>query len=294
MQYINKIEYNKPFLEISEQINLLEERGLIIKDRVAASFFLKHINYYHLSIYFKAFQNDFNLFLGEIRFEDIFNIYDFDRKLRLLFLDVIERIEISLKSFLSYEITKSRQNIFWYFNKDNFENFDNIERQLEKTLTSKEIYLEHYYKKYNYPQYPPAWMFFESLSFGDCSRLLNDLKIQDKLLIINNYGFRRIKAIKFFYYLSHLRNCCAHYSRVWDKNFIIKVNKKIESKDLFNYTNSSSLFAYTIIIQIFIKKISPTSDWLDKLESLIKNHNIEIRRVGFPENWREKLESIGS
>lgn len=288
-----KVKYKKPFLEIFQQIDLLESRGLVVDNKERVSFILKYINYYHLSVYFKAFQkNESDDFLDNTKFEDVFGVYDFDRKLRLILLDVIERIELSLKSFLSYEITKSREkDIFWYFNKNNFDNFDNIEEYLKKVLDSKEIYLEHYYKKYS-DKYPPVWMFFESLSFGNCSRLLNDLKIEDKLLLINNYKFRKIRAINFFYCLSHLRNCCAHYSRVWDRGFKIKVGSKIERPDLFKGVDNYSLFAYIIVIQIFIKKISPNSDWLDKLEDLINEYDIEISKMGFPVSWKERLESI--
>jgi abortive infection bacteriophage resistance protein len=168
--------YNKSFLTIDKQIGLFEERGLKIGDKKRAEFFLKHISYYHLSIYTKALQNKDNSFKNDSNFEDIIVLYNFDKKLRLLLLDVLERIEMSFKCVLAYEITKYKDDNFWYANENNFCNGkDDIEKLLDDVRASKEIYIQHYYRSYSKPMYPPAWIFFESLTFGNCSRLARNL-----------------------------------------------------------------------------------------------------------------------
>ena len=117
---LNK-EFQKPLLSTTEQINLLIQRGLIIHDKEIASIHLSNITYYHLSIYCKAFQNqENNLFLNNTSFEDILNLYLFDKKLRLKLLDLLERIEMSLKHSLSHIISHKTRGVFWYINKNNF------------------------------------------------------------------------------------------------------------------------------------------------------------------------------
>jgi len=73
------MEYNKSPKTIEEQIELLKERGLIVKDEEKLKRYLKNISYYHFSIYFKHFQKD-NIFIEGTTFENVLNIYVFDQK----------------------------------------------------------------------------------------------------------------------------------------------------------------------------------------------------------------------
>lgn len=286
-------KYKKPFLTIDEQISLLEKRGLIVVDKEKAKFYLKNISYYHLSIYAKAFQDKSDIFNKDTTFEEVLDLYNFDKKLRLLLLDVLERIEMSFKCVLTHEIAKSKGDNCWYTKGENFQNGEeDIVELLDKTKGSDEIYIQHYYKNYLEPPYPPAWMFFESLTFGKCSRLARNLYDTDKQIIASFYRLPKKTAIQMFYYLSHLRNVCAHHSRVWNRGFVIKVAKYKKYKDLFDDLRDDSLYTYLITIQILLKKISPTSLWLEKLDDLISKYNIPIHRMGFPKDWRIKLEGI--
>lgn len=285
-------KYQKPFLTVDEQISLLEKRGLMVGDKVRASFFLCNISYYHLSIYAKAYQDENDIFIKGTNFEDILNLYNFDKKLRLLLLDVLERIEMSFKCVLAYEITKSKNDNCWYANSANYVNKkEDIVELLENVKISKEIYLQHFYKKYSDSEFPPAWMFFESLTFGDCTRLARNLHDEDRQKIASFYKLSK-GVINMFLHLSHLRNACAHHCRVWNRGFTMNVEKYKKYLDVFGTSRSNSLFSYLVILQILLARISPSSEWLERLDSLIKEYNIPIFRMGFPDDWREKMESI--
>ena len=99
------MKYTKPSLSIQEQISLLKDRGLIIPDYHRAERYLIFIGYYRLSVYFLPFQKNKDKFDDDIKFDDILNLYIFNRKLKLLVLDAIERIEIAVKGsfFKLYE-----------------------------------------------------------------------------------------------------------------------------------------------------------------------------------------------
>lgn len=49
--------YNKPHLTYQQQLELLKNRGLIVKDEQFAIIKLQHISYYRLSAYFLPFQS---------------------------------------------------------------------------------------------------------------------------------------------------------------------------------------------------------------------------------------------
>ena len=134
-------------------------------------------------------------------------------------------------------------------------------------------------------------MFFENLSFGKCSRLVRNLYENDRHIIASKYRMSKA-VIQMFHSLAHLRNTCAHHSRVWNRGFTIKVSPYKKYNDTFQEIRTDSLFAYIIVIQIFIKKIDPTSAWLDKLNQLIEEYDVDIHRMGFSEDWLDRLQFI--
>lgn len=293
-----KREYDKSFLDISEQINLLKSRGLIIEDEEEARYFLRNVSYYHLSAYTKAFQESDNedRFKDQTTFKDVLDLYNFDKKLRLLLLDLLERIEMSFKYVLAYELTNAKgKNIYWYADRNNFDSNEKVDRFFEdlksRLKESKEIYISHFYQKYSNP-FPPAWIFFESLTFGECSLLSRNLCDNDTQIIAGFYGLSKRGTIQMLHYLSHLRNLCAHHSRVWNKEFTIKISKYKRYNDVFGDSSSSSLYAYLVVAQIFLLKISPTFGWIEKLKDLIDKYNIPLYRMGFPEDWYERLSTM--
>jgi len=98
------VKFNKPHLTLEEQLTLLETRSLIVQDRKRAKHFLGHLNYYRLSGYWFPFKQSptINQFRPNTSFEDVLNLYIFDRELRLLVIDAIERIEVSVRSKWAY------------------------------------------------------------------------------------------------------------------------------------------------------------------------------------------------
>ncbi len=84
---MEKIKYNKPALNIEQQIELLKSRGLIINDENFAKDILSNITYYRLSAYMKFFQK-YDLFSRNTTFEDIVYLYNFDKDLKSLILKI--------------------------------------------------------------------------------------------------------------------------------------------------------------------------------------------------------------
>ena len=84
------MKYTKSPLSIEQQIEKLKRRGLLIKDVNIAANYLSNINYYRLRAYTFPFQdnvntiNDHHFLMNDIHFEDIIDLYCFDRQLRLL------------------------------------------------------------------------------------------------------------------------------------------------------------------------------------------------------------------
>ena len=95
-----KHAFAKPATTIPEQIEILRSRGMRIDDESHAQLLLQHVSYYRLAAYWRPFELDStsHLFRQGTSLEDVVALYTFDRDLRLLLLDAIECIEVSLRS----------------------------------------------------------------------------------------------------------------------------------------------------------------------------------------------------
>ena len=96
----DKIPYAKPPYKNDDLLSQLEERGLNIGDPDRAKKYLEFIGYYRLSAYFLPYQNSKDHFKDDVKFNDILTLYIFDRKLKLILMDAIERIEVAIRSAL--------------------------------------------------------------------------------------------------------------------------------------------------------------------------------------------------
>lgn len=290
------MEYKKPPKTIEEQVELLKGRGLVVDSEKSLKKYLRNISYYHFSIYFKHFQKD-DIFIAGTSFDDVLNIYVFDQKLRLLLLDVLERIEKSFKCRLAYEMAILSNDACWisdvkYF-KDGVEHNDRIIELLENLRYSKEICIKHYYETYNSPKYPPIWIAIETLTFGQCVMIYSQLKPEYQKIIADTYEINKKFVSSWFHALSLIRNFCAHHSRLWNREMVIMLSQKHGLyRKLFNNSNGNRLFNYLIAMQIINCKFNPTSKWDERLEKIILEHGINISHMGFPDDWKERLQRI--
>lgn len=129
------MEYEKPWLSYEQQADLLiDERGLIA-NRENLIRHLQEVGYYRLSGYWYIFKrsnvSDFKdihdeRFIAGTTFDEIWGLYTFDRQLRLLTLDAIERIEVYFRSQLAYELAKET-GPFGYLEPENLPRLDEEE-----------------------------------------------------------------------------------------------------------------------------------------------------------------------
>jgi abortive infection bacteriophage resistance protein len=160
-------EFCKPPLTVQQQIELLSERGLDIPEIPKAEEYLKFIGYYRLSAYFIPFQKggasqDLHLFETGATFDRVLDLYIFDRKLRLLVMDAIERIEVAIKAAIALNLSV-KYGSHWFMDKDLFSpGFSHTEflDQVKKDINfdrpkNQEKFIQHYYQKYSKPELPP-------------------------------------------------------------------------------------------------------------------------------------------
>ncbi len=130
------MKYVKPHLSYDQQADLLISRGMKA-DRSLLIKTLKSVSYYRLSGYWFPFRESetSNNFKSNTSFDIIWERYIFDRRLRILLMDAIERIEIAIRSDIVYYFTKEH-GPFGYLNKEKFPNLnaDDYDSLLKKNI----------------------------------------------------------------------------------------------------------------------------------------------------------------
>lgn len=90
----------KPPATFEEQIQILKNRSLIIKDDDYAIRTLQRINYYRLSAYGLSLKNNDKYHEG-VTFEHIHELYEFDHRFRYLIMEMIEQVEIAFRTHIA-------------------------------------------------------------------------------------------------------------------------------------------------------------------------------------------------
>ncbi len=177
--------YSKPFLSFEKQVDLLEERGLIVPDKTLAIDYLRVVNYYRLSAYTLVFElpssrnsRRSHQFKENTSFNDIVKLYEFDHKLRLHSMKAIESIEVAFRTAICYYMSE-KHGSHWYEDANNFRDraqhssfLGMIDRELDR---SSEIFVTHYRTTYSSPPRPPAWMVTELFTLGTISKLFKNI-----------------------------------------------------------------------------------------------------------------------
>jgi abortive infection bacteriophage resistance protein len=123
--------------------------------------------------------------------------------------------------------------------------------------------------------------------------IYGQLKKENQKLVASTYGINKKFILNWLHALSVIRNFCAHHSRLWNREMVITLSQRHGLyKLLFDNSNGNRLFNYLIIMHIINCKFNPTSKWVDRLEKIIIEHNIKISHMGFPSDWKEKLQEV--
>ena len=128
---------------------MLEARGLTVDDSVDAIRKLSECHYYRLLAYRFPFLEvgSTDIFRAGTRFCDIWNLYVFDRKLRLLLMNAIERLEVSLRSRWAYVLSLEYGTLA-YENAEIHQNkiFAQLLKEVKRSIIlSKEPCIRHFF-----------------------------------------------------------------------------------------------------------------------------------------------------
>lgn len=306
---------DKTFKTIEEQIELLQSRNLHIDNKETARKILLNNNYYYLINGYKDLFLNKNskseMFCNGTTLEEIYSLYEFDRKIRIIFLEYILLIERKIDSYIAYEFSKNYGHKNYLVQK-NFNNINKNKELIDKFVNDINLEISHQYKNSNKMikhyvdtyKYIPLWVLIRILSFGKVSKFYSFMKQKEQNNISRKFNIKSETLKVYLINLGNIRNICAHDEKLYD----IILKKRITTTDyhkklrLIKNNNKTAYSTRDLFSIVLILKIMLEKDQFNKFyKLLIKNiellkkelFTISIDKVmykmGFPKNYKKLL-----
>lgn len=321
------VEYTKPWLSLAQQVERLASQGVDVGDRDHAAAVLKAVGYYRLTGYLYPFRESERYvddegrartrvlggYAAGTRLDDAEVIIDFDRQLRMLVMDGVERIEIAVRMQIGYVL--GRTSAFAHEDPSCFtEAFAEtrtdpesgelvpssharwLERIGERRAKSDEQFVAHFREKYN--DRMPVWALTELLELGQLSVLYRGLRQQDAEEIALAFGAPTKKImVSWLASLNYVRNVAAHHARLFNRKLqnaparpkigqvpvLDHLRDERTAKGVFGTYNALAVIAH------LLPSIEAGTDWHRRLAALLHgfpvSHALSLASIGVPQGW---------
>lgn len=293
---------NEPMSD-DELVELLLSRGLMA-DRKELTSIISSVGYYRLKGYLLPFKNADDTFKPNTDISKVWGIYTFDRRLRLVVMDALARIEVALRAAVVREHLAANPDPFGYVEAKGLPQLraDKHAAMLKKIAEAaknaeREPPMMHLRETYGIVKYPPLWIMIQLIPFGTLMHYYQGLPLEVQQRIANQFGVRPLVLSNWIMLLKKVRNICAHHGRLWNRHIDSKMSRKIGSSEelkgldeaLSKQTQDwfTSVFSFLSLVNYLLSKIRPESQWGKRCTALMaKADSFVLRGMGVPEDWR--------
>lgn len=245
-------------------------------------------------------------------FEQAHRLYEFDRKLKLLVLDGLERVEVAMRFQLGHVLgeghpyahcdTNALSNGFTgvadpsnpldrvaWLSSEHSKWLMKVRRHEED---SKEEFVKHFKQKYGSGL--PVWVITEILDFGGMSTLYSGLKQSHRDQIAESFGFEKDgrgdgpALATWMKNLNYIRNTCAHHARLWNKNMAVQGSDVSGIPDLLHADPAKDrLYASLAVVGYLLLHIDPKASWREEVRDFLQGNSglADLAKMGFPTDW---------
>jgi abortive infection bacteriophage resistance protein len=307
--------YTHCALTIEEQIELLMRKGMVAEqDELKRA--LRNVSYHRLSGYWHPYKTEVLggedwQFRPKTRFEAIWDRYVFDRQVRLLVFDAVERVEVAIRNDLILNLAVE-QGPFGYADASNLPNIEvvgpagnvlfchatlmaNARNAYRRELRNSNPVIVEYSSRYpDCDGLLPYWVLLEIVEFGTLSRIFHGLPAATKSKIAARYGLKKASILdSWLDTVRSARNTSCHQGRFWNRKNVLKPQIPNAKSPEWHYPVDiepvkDRAFGTLTILKYMLGYIAPQSRWADRLEALFAAHpSIDRSLLGYPDNWRE-------
>jgi abortive infection bacteriophage resistance protein len=305
---------DKIFKTHNQQLKILRNRGLTIKNGSKAKRILEKENYYNLingykDLFIDTTYTNREKYKTGANFFEIYALYKFDKKIRQLFLEKILTVENNIKSAIAY-VFSAEYGHDNYLKISNFELQDNhnlskasqliahiqndIARQINRSNS-----ITHYMENYGYV---PLWVLVNILTFGTISRFFSLLKLKERQNVGKMFNVPEGQLNSYLRILSLYRNSCAHDERLYNLKARVYISDNnvhsaliIPRKKGCYICGKNDVFALLICLKVLLEK-KDYKALFSALRKEIYNLAKELNtitiddvylKMGFPQNWED-------
>lgn len=298
------MEDAKAPLTFLQQADLLIERGMP-GDRELMVQRLRSVSYYRVSGYAFPFRivdpsdprkTESRLADGTT-FEAVWTRYVFDRRLRLLLMDAIERTEIAVRSLFATHHALRHGAFAYATDPSSLPDLNAADSQLldaklsDEQARSREAFAEHFRSGYGDTHtHLPIWMAAEVLSLGTLLTLCRGSGSPVRSQVAAASGVHEVVFRSWLLTLNKIRNICAHHGRVWNREFGVKpkIPHQLTAWHAPVRVRGDRLFGILTICKWCLDQIAPQTCWGTRVRSLPRNTTgIPMRRMGFADGWEQ-------
>lgn len=280
--------FRKPAKRPEDLLTRLVSRGLVVENPSVALGALRFIGHYRLLTYMRPFQDQATKhFRSGTTFSDILTLYEFDRQLRLICLNALERVEVSLRGAIVNTLGVLKGAHF-YGECRHFTTYQSFSGFLRIATSAEHAAVRHYRTTHNDPSTPPIWVLAEALTFGEISRLFSDLHIANRKIVAREFELDESVLTSWFRSLTVLRNMCAHQVHLWNAH--LPVNQPKAAKAFHKeFIRLDSFYARAVVLNILLGRTHDPSAWRRELVAHVTSHPlVDPADMGFPPDWRHR------
>lgn len=262
-------------------------------------------------------------FIPGTTLDKVWKLYLFDRKLRFMMLDAIERIEVALLSLIAYHHTETHSP-FAYADSAYFPKWKGYLQSLERVrlhrnkrgdiiLTGNES-ADRFFSAYGHlHEYLPLWIAVGEMEFGTIVYFYAHSEKSIRKSIAAEWSVDTATLSTWLTSLRVLRNACAHHARIWNKSFLTTPRMHNTPNLPWNavyYTKAgkwvrpvggmlgkcsllqaqANLAPLLFICRFLLKKVAPTSRWYIRMQQFLLDsqaQGIPLAKIGLPEHWEQ-------
>jgi len=283
-------------LTLEQQVDLLKKRGLIINNEQQAKEILARLGYYRIiNAYSLGLYEDPNekknpSYRPGVSLNQIYDMYQFDTKLRHIAFELIEYFELKFRTSIAYYIANNfcataylRPEL--YCNEEYYKEFlDDLER--EKKAQNRSLIVQHH--NVNYDGVLPIWAMTEIVSFGTLSKLYKNLLPEHRRKIASVYKTYPELLSSWLNSFVLVRNICAHYGRLYNRNLLARPKIPKNAPQL----NAYKVFSVIYLLYRYVDDPLLKLSLYYRLKNAIVQHSfVEPEKIGMPKDWEKIIRS---
>lgn len=286
----------KPPISFDEQVERLKSHNMIVNDSVHAREFLAKVNYYRFSgyaLHLRSKENN-NDYVDGTSFDDIERLYLFDESLRNVLRPYIEKVEIFMRSQISYNFAMNNCALFPHDQHYDYKNYYRPEKaeglfskfkNLADEYYGDQLIVQHHRQKYE-SKYP-LWVIVEMLNLSDLSKLYSCMYYQDRTSVSNILQMNCNVLSNNLHCISVLRNKCAHAIRLYNTTYYPSASLPRRLLSKYPSILCDSLFAYIFVLIRCLPTKHDKQQLCSSLFDLISSNlrDDELTLIGFPSDY---------